>query len=140
MATKQSKTGEITPQQQKVLDVLTRSDKALSAYDILDQLHETGIKSPPTVYRALEKLASAGLIHRIESLNAYVACCQHHDCGHDHDHDHASQFAICTGCGRVEEIVNDALGDMIGSASKDFLKQVDSRVLEVSGLCNRCAA
>lgn len=122
------------------------SPRALSAYDILEKLRRTGIKSPPTVYRALEKLTAQGLIHRLESLNAYIACCQHdakschHEDGHDHAHDHVSQFAICTSCGIVKEIENKALAKAMKQVGENFLATIDKKVFEVAGTCRDCAA
>lgn len=140
----------LSPQNRKVLDVLVDATKstrrAMSAYDILDRLKRAGIKSPPTVYRALDKLAGLGLIHRLESLNAYVACCQHghdhhdgHDHKHDHGHDHISQFAICTQCGDVQELQNAALAKALKTTGEAFLDHVDKRTVELSGICRTCA-
>ncbi len=70
---------KLTRNQQLVLDRLAASPAALTAYDLLDQLRPAGLRAPVQVYRALETLGQRGLIHRIESLNAYVACC-----GHEH--------------------------------------------------------
>lgn len=138
----------LSPQLQTILQVLTRAPRPLSAYDILDKLHDTGIKSPPTVYRALDKLAGMGLIHRLASLNAYVACCQHNKstCGHDHshehnhDHDHVSQFAICTSCGRVQELESVKLTKLVRQASASFLENISNNVFEVTGTCHDCAS
>lgn len=142
MATMANQT-DLTAAQQKVLDVLHGAGKALSAYDILEKLQQSGIKSPPTIYRALEKLATLHLIHRIESLNAYVACNAHvESCGHDgHHHDqHVSQFAICTACQTVREISSDELNRSASKAGAAFLASIDKKVFELSGLCHACAA
>jgi len=129
----------LSPQCQKVLDVLNGAPRPLSAYDVLEQLRETGIKSPPTVYRALEKLSGEGLVHRIESLNAYVACNHHHDhAAHGCEH-HVGQFAICTGCGTVREIESPALSTALKSLRDKFLARIDRKVIELFGLCQSCA-
>lgn len=146
-AEKVEKGAELSPQNRKVLDLLVGTNRAMSAYDILDKLRRGGIKSPPTVYRALEKLTGLGLIHRLESLNAYVACCQHGDHDHhghdhhdhDHGHDHVSQFAICTSCGNVQELQNKAMEKAIRQTASSFLHQVDKRAVELSGICHDCA-
>jgi Fur family transcriptional regulator, zinc uptake regulator len=72
---------DLSPHCKKVLEALHKSGKPLSAYELLDKLHKFGIKAPPTVYRALETLVERGLVHRIESLGAFVAC---HDMHGDH--------------------------------------------------------
>lgn len=124
----------LSPHNQRVLDLLQKADKPLSAYEILDKLRRYGFRSPPTVYRALEWLTKHGLIHRIESLNAFVACHQHAEEGH------VSPFAICTSCGAVDELEDDGLMKAIQKSGQKFLKQVDRKVLEISGTCRACSA
>src|SRR5665647_1791430 len=87
----------LTRNQHLVLDALTGAEAPLSAYGILDQVRAEGIRAPLQVYRALEKLQQMGLAHRLESLNAFIAC------AHAHDHPGGiTAFAICEGCGRVD--------------------------------------
>src|SRR5690606_9624291 len=69
---------DLTRNQTLVLDALEKADAPLSAYTILDRLRGDGLRAPLQVYRALEKLLSAGLVHRLESLNAFVACARPH--------------------------------------------------------------
>lgn len=88
----------ITAPREYVLEIVARAEKPMSAYEILDALGGKLDKpKPPTAYRALEFLVAHGFLHRIESLNAYIACAE------DHKHQ-GSQFIICDECGRVEEI------------------------------------
>ncbi len=88
----------ITPPREYVLGIIASADKPMSAYDVLDALAAKLDKpKPPTAYRALEFLVTHGFIHRIESLNAYIACAE------DHKH-RGSQFMICDECGHVEEV------------------------------------
>jgi Fur family zinc uptake transcriptional regulator len=120
---------------QKIMDVLARADRPLSAYDILDKLRRSGVRSPPTVYRALEQLVKRGMAHRIESLNAFVAC-RHHG-----EHDSVSSFAICSSCGAVEESAEDAsIVKAVAKIGQKFLKTVDHKVIEVTGICRICDA
>ena len=70
---------KLTRNQQLVYDALTGADTPLSAYSLLDQLRESGFRAPLQVYRALEKLIELGQVHRLESINSFVAC-QHSDC------------------------------------------------------------
>ena len=65
---------ELSQNQRLVMDVLDREMGAMSAYMILDELRENGFRAPLQVYRALEKLISMGRVHRLESLNAFIAC------------------------------------------------------------------
>ena len=81
-----------------VLKIIASSKKPLGAYDILDKLNKTiSNPKPPTAYRAIDFWKDHGFIHRIESLNAYVACYE------DHKHS-GSQFMVCNDCGGVEEV------------------------------------
>ncbi len=81
-----------------VLSIIAESKQPVGAYDIMEKLGAYLDKpKPPTVYRALEFLQSAGFVHKIESLNAFVSC----HAGHHHD---GSQFMVCDECGHVEEV------------------------------------
>ncbi|MGS0465967.1 Fur family transcriptional regulator [Cobetia marina] len=102
-----------TPIRRRVLELIANSHGALKAYDLLDQLaKEHGAARPPTIYRALDFLIEQGLVHRIESLNAFLAC-------HCPEHQHGFQLLICRGCGRVEEMHDDDLGTrLLASADR----------------------
>ena len=70
----------MTRNEEMVYRLLCAADRPLSAYNILDGLRDDGFKAPLQVYRALSKLIDRGAVHRIESVNGFVAC-QLHDCG-----------------------------------------------------------
>lgn len=128
----------LSPHGQQVLTLLRRNRQPLSAYAILDKLRAEGIKAPTTVYRALAALTKQGIVHRIESLNAYVAC-QSHGC--DDGHAHGVRFAICTACGTVQELPPQTSGlGGLEKSSKKFLVAVTRQVVELSGICKACAA
>jgi len=113
-----------------VLNTLERSARPLSAYDILDRARSAALKAPVQVYRALEKLENRGLVHRIEALNAFVACS-------DHDHPHRPGFVICRDCGSVREFEDErVLGIAEEAAGADFSVALVS--LEVYGHCAAC--
>ncbi len=132
---------ELTPHCQKVLELLTRSAKPMPAYDILESLRKFGIKAPPTVYRALDTLMEKGLVHRIESINAFVACHgEHHDdAGHQHSHANTG-FAVCRECGTTVEIHDHRLCDVIAELGKKLHFHVEREMLELMGLCESCHA
>ena len=73
----------LTKNQALVLERLEAANSPLSAYELLDQLREEGIKAPLQIYRALEKLQAADLVHRLESLNSFVACAEPHCHAHE---------------------------------------------------------
>ena len=123
----------LTQQRRKVLELVCASDRPLGAYEILDRLRETlDNPAPPTAYRALEFLLEQGLVHKLETLHAYVGC------SHP-DHPHASQFLICTACGDVTEIADEAVSDSLGQAAAATGFRPSHRVVEVTGTCAECA-
>ena len=89
-----------------VLGALGESPRPLSAYDILDRARSDALKAPVQVYRALQKLEGRGLVHRIEALNAFVACSEHDEACSQGEHSHPRHrpgFVICRDCGTVRE-------------------------------------
>ncbi len=121
----------LTRHQELVYRHLTGSEKALSAYDLLDALRGEGLRAPVQVYRALGKLIDHGLIHRIESLNAFVACTHE-------GHQGAAGFAICDACGEVEEFpLPDHLAPIDHwAAGRAF--RVEHTTVELRGRCQTC--
>ena len=118
--------------QAEVLAVLRQRRGPLSAYDVLEALRPIRPKiAPPTVYRALAALTGRGLVHRLESLNAFIACrCDHHQ--------HASFFSICDDCGTVEERVAPTLLKELSSIAKQSGFAPKRHVIEVHGRCASC--
>ena len=125
---------KLTKNQSLVLEVLESHQNPLSAYSILEQLTDAGLRAPPQVYRALEKLIDYGLIHKLESINSYVAC-QHRHCG-SHQ---VTSFAICDTCERVSEIINQEFETTLhGLAERSGLNPTHSTV-EIHGVCENCS-
>jgi len=123
----------LTRNQSLVLDVLEGSDAPLSAYSILDQLRGEGLKAPLQVYRALDKLLDLGLAHRLESLNAFIACAepQCHRTG-------LIAFAICESCSQVSEFSDEVVRERL-AAWADREGFVPSRTtMEIRGTCQTC--
>lgn len=128
----QSRTDGLTANHRRVFDALRASDRPLTAYEILDRLRDAGITAPPTVYRALQRLIRDGLAHRLESLNAFVACAHpSHDC--------AAAFAICDSCGLVTEIADSGLDRHLVAWARQTTFTVDSMTVELRGRCAACA-
>src|ERR1700710_1957225 len=103
-----SEVQELTRNQHLVLDALTEATGPLSAYGLLDRVRNDGIKAPLQIYRALDKLVELGLAHRLESLNAFVACAHVHE-----QHQGLAAFAICENCGRVDEFADDVVEERL---------------------------
>ena len=120
--------------QADVLAVLRRRRGPLSAYDVLGELRDANPRiAPPTIYRALAALTERGRVHRLESMNAFIACqCDRHL--------HASILSICDDCGTVEESVAPDLLDAISSIAGKSGFRPARHVIEIHGLCASCGA
>jgi len=127
---------DLTRNQELVLGTLNASGGPLSAYDILDKLRGDGLRAPLQVYRALDKLVDRGFAHRLESLNAFVACADMH-C---HRKKGLIAFAICEGCGKVDEFADEVIEDRLGAwaAAEGF--KVERTTMEIRGRCAECLA
>lgn len=123
----------LTEQRKTVLEFLCMSDKPMSAYELLDQMREV-IKNPapPTVYRALDFLLEQGLVHKLESLHAYVGCAHP-------EHPHASQFLICDDCGEVAEVEDPSVAQSLQAAGKAVGFRTKRPVVELLGTCAQCS-
>jgi Fur family transcriptional regulator, zinc uptake regulator len=119
----------MTSNEETVLSVLKQAHKPQSAYELLDRLHGTKIKAAVQVYRALEKLSGQGLVHRLDSLNAFVAC----DCEHVKS---SPGFMLCTCCGDVREFDTGRTFQAMQNRIKDF--KIEQPSLELKGLCANC--
>lgn len=124
----------LTEQRRTVLRLLTESDKPLSAYELLDRLRDSVRNpAPPTVYRALDFLLEQGLIHKLESLHAFVGCAHP-------EQPHASQFLICADCGEVAELDDHELSERLQAAGQAAGFRTKRPVVELLGTCAQCSA
>ncbi len=122
----------LTPRRRQVLEIMLASHQPMGAYDILARLNSAGDAdrvAPPIVYRALEFLMAEGLIHRIESRNAFITCIQP-------GHESAAQFLICRDCEQVAEI--EATEQSLFAAADNIGFAVDHSVVEITGVCAEC--
>lgn len=121
-----------TPIRRRMLELLLESHRALGAYEILDQLKQEGRGAqPPVAYRALDFLVTHGFAHRIERLNAYVACA-------DPCHTHFPAFMICRLCDCVAETVAAPSKGVLGVAARDAGFRIEQTVVEALCLCPAC--
>lgn len=127
-----TKNKDISPHSKKVLEILQKSKKPLTAYELLEKLRAVGVKAPQTVYRALESLVERGMVHRIQSLSAFIAC-------HNNEEDHGTQFAVCKGCGAVLELHDHRICDLIKEVGENLKFQIEREMLEIIGLCHKCS-
>jgi Fur family transcriptional regulator, zinc uptake regulator len=145
----QSRGAKLTGLRRQVLGLILEAPQPAGAYELLDRLRERrGPAAPPTVYRALEFLQEQGLVHRIESLSAFVGCVDAqgndhghgHGHGHEHAHPHRAQFLICRHCRRVTEIEDHGLAHALAAAAKRVGFAVTGATIEAEGMCADCAA
>lgn len=124
---------KLTEGRRRVLAILARSHKPLGAYEILDKLQrETRARiAPPTVYRALEFLRNAGLVHRIDTKNAYLAC-------FERGRHHGGVFLICESCGQAHELDDPKLEQNLSLSTKRLGFSARRRTVEISGICAAC--
>ncbi len=130
-----SRKERLTPIRRRVLEALLASHQPLGAYELIDRLAVRGARPAPiTVYRALDFLREQGLVHRIESRNAFIACVRNHESGDP------VVFLICEKCGTVGEAASAAVADTIRNASRAAGFSPKTPVIEISGICAHCKA
>ena len=124
----------LTPLRRRVLELVWGGHRAVKAYDLLAALGDAeGAAKPPTVYRTLEFLMDLGLVHRIDSLNAFVGCPQP-------DRRHSAQFLICGGCGEVSEMNAASIDRAVADQAAGSGFALSRQIIELHGKCPHCAA
>ena len=127
------KENNLSKNQQIIFDLIDKSSEPLKAYTILFSVQKKGIKAPPQVYRALDKLVETGKIHKIESKNAFVAC-RNSNC----EISKATAFSICENCEMVDEINDAKLTKYLTNFSDKKGTKYKKFNLEFFGLCKKC--
>lgn len=123
---------QLTPIRHKILELIWNSHKAIKAYDLLDQIRPTNdAAKPSTVYRALDFLLEQGLIHRVESLNAFVGC-RNSGCQHD------QLLLICTNCHNVDERPAANVFNALAEELQMVRFSPQRKTIEIHGLCRTC--
>ncbi|MEN2975825.1 transcriptional repressor [Tistrella bauzanensis] len=123
----------LTDLRRRVLELVLQGHEPVRAYDVLDRLKdERSGAAPPTVYRALDFLLEQGLVHRIESMNAFVGCGLA-------GRVHSGQFLICDRCGRVAELNDRDSADRLAAVAAEAGFIVQRQMVELHGLCAGCA-
>lgn len=124
---------DLTKNQSLVFSALSDAKAPLTAYTILDRLREHGFRAPLQVYRALEKLLEFGMVHRLESINAFVAC------AHPQCHSHGTMaFAICEDCGNVREFSDDQIVERLAGWAQEENFRPHKTIIELRGQCRDC--
>jgi Fur family zinc uptake transcriptional regulator len=123
----------LTPIRRRVLELIWRSHRPVGAYALLDELRTDGRSAaPPTVYRALDFLIEQGLIHRLDTLNAFLGCI-------DPRHPHQGHYLICEECHSVTEIAEPEVAAALAKAALAHGFTVRRQTVEMAGTCRRCA-
>ena len=120
----------------RVLGLGADAGKPIKAYDLLDKVREgegAGAAAPPTVYRALDFLLANGFIHKLESVNAFVAC------HHPNAAQHSAPFLICDGCHKAVELEDEHVVATLDAQARALGFSPQTQTLEVHGLCAECA-
>lgn len=126
----------LTPIRAYVLELIAEADRPLKAYDLLDRVREgggPGAAAPPTVYRALDFLLGNGFIHRLASINAFVAC------HHPSSRPHSVPFLICDQCHEAVELEDERVVESLETRARALGFTPLAQTLEVHGLCAACA-
>jgi Fur family zinc uptake transcriptional regulator len=128
----------LTPLRRRVLELVWQSHRPQGAYDLLEKLdgdEGPGAKAPPTIYRALEWLQAQGLVHRIESLNAFIGCPAPEE---ESGEGHSGQFFICAACGAAAEIHDAGVEAAIEAQARKLGFAVEGQTVEIRGRCPAC--
>jgi Fur family transcriptional regulator, zinc uptake regulator len=126
---------KLTALRRKVLQEIAGSHHAVGAYDIIDSLARKGDRlAPISVYRAIDALLAAGVVHRLESRNAFFAC-------HTSHTGSGNQVILaCETCGLVAEVNGDAIFQALAKTAESEHFKPQRRVVEMTGLCKHCQA
>jgi Fur family transcriptional regulator, zinc uptake regulator len=123
---------QLTAIRRRVLELIWERHAPIGAYDILGALKKSeGALAPPTVYRALEFLLDAGLIHRIDTLNAFIGC-------ESPEQEHTGQLLVCRSCNRVTELDDPSISKLLAQKARAAGFTSDQQSVEIKGLCADC--
>ncbi|MGR9072861.1 MAG: transcriptional repressor [Gammaproteobacteria bacterium] len=123
----------LTPLRKNILELICSSHKAIGAYDLLDAFRRYDAKAKPvTIYRTLDFLIEAGLVHKVESLNAYIGCLQA-------ETEHHSAILICDSCHNAFEIEAESTFQYLFQISENMKFKPKRLMLELHGLCLSCS-
>lgn len=124
-----------TDLREQVFTEIASTRQAIGAYDIIERLSDKGTRlAPISVYRSIDALMEAGVIHRLESKNAYFACRRH-----EHGKKGRPIFLCCEECGGVTEVEAQRAFDTIKAISENAGFTTKVKFVEVSGICRDCS-
>lgn len=121
----------LTRLRRQTFGLLLQAGGPVTAYELLDRLRSERAATAAGVYRSLDFLIAQGLVHRLESRKAFVACTHP-------DHPHPGQFLICRRCGAAVELEDERIASVVGEWTRRLGFEIEAETLEVSGSCSRC--
>lgn len=125
---------KFTPIRRHVLQALLSSHRPLGAYEVIEELAKSMPRPAPiTIYRALDFLMENGLVHRIESRNAFLAC------AHNHADAATVAFLICERCNSVGEIAAGTIAQTLTEQARRSGFAPRLTTIEMTGVCAHCA-
>ncbi len=126
---------KLTPARRQILEILADEGRPLGAYDLIERVAAATGKHPApiSIYRALDFLLDNGLVHRLASRNAYLAC------AHGHAHQDPVVFLICDKCGTVIEATPKAIHRDLAALAAAVAFKPRAQVMEIAGLCRECS-
>lgn len=123
----------LTTIRRRVLELVWQSHQPLGAYQIMAMLSEERPSvAPPTVYRALDFLVHHGLVHKLNTLNAFIGCSRHPETPH------TSIFLLCQSCQQIAELSAQSIDPPLQALVAESGFQVQEPVIELAGLCASC--
>lgn len=122
-----------TEMREAVFACVLDQDKPVTAYQLIDQLSKKQNKDikPASVYRSLDALCELGLVVKIESLNAFMACAHP-----EHHHEHV--FLVCRQCGNADELADHSVSKRLSADAIHQGFKIEKQVLELQGSCRDC--
>lgn len=133
MTRKPTKRRAAPDQDKMIADALRGVGRPVSAYELIEELRDKASLAPQTVYRSLDRLIADGQAHRLESINAFVAC-------RHPSHEGAAVFAICNDCGTVTEFDEPVAVDRLAAWARKTKFAVERMTLELRGRCRSCTS
>ena len=127
----------LTPIRANVLRLIAEAGKPVKAYELLEWVREgkgVGADAPPTVYRALDFLMANGFVHKLASVNSFIAC------HHPSSSQHSVPFLICNRCHSAVELEDRDIVRQLEERAKALGFKPQAQTLEVHGLCANCAS
>lgn len=123
---------KLTALRRQVLTLVLGYSGVVKAYQVLADLQQQrGIAAPPTVYRALDFLVAAGLLHKVDALNGYIVC-HHIGCRHE------GLILVCGECGQVRELDATPVLDVLRRQAGDAGFAIVPQNLMLTGRCQEC--